>query len=525
MELLYLRKSQADSPNESVEEVLEKHEFQLQEFAEQELGHRISEECIYREVVSGETIEARVEVKKVLKLIESPDVDAVLVIEPQRLGRGDLEDCGRLVNSFRYTNTKIITPTKTYDLQDKYDRKFFEMELQRGADYLEYYKEIQARGRLASVKRGNYIGSIPPYGYDKVWGRDENGRKYPTLAENPQESPAVRMAFDLHVNHNLGFTKIAYALEEAGFKPRNSEHWSPPFIKDMLENPVYIGKLRWNRRKVKKIFENGQIKATRPKQKENAYELFDGKHAPLISEELYYASMAKAGRNIRNKATVRVRNPFSGLLYCQCGRAMTYHSYKKNGKERSEPRLLCDNQNYCHTSSCLYTDIEERVVALLRATIDDFKIEVENFDNNKAEIISSTIQGLEKKLEKLKSKELNLWEKYSEEGMPTEIFNQLIKKVENDKNKTQDALIKAKYQLPDKSVYEKQLITFQSALDALLDKSTPAEKKNALLKACIERITYNRPKATRIRKDGVTKLSPGSQWTQPEIQLDVQLRL
>ena len=35
MELIYLRKSQADNPNESVEEVLEKHEYQLQEYAMQ----------------------------------------------------------------------------------------------------------------------------------------------------------------------------------------------------------------------------------------------------------------------------------------------------------------------------------------------------------------------------------------------------------------------------------------------------------------------------------------------------------
>ena len=116
MELIYLRKSQADNPNESVEEVLEKHEYQLQEYAMQELGYTIPEENIYREVVSGETIRDRVEIKKILQLIELEEITAVIVIEPQRLGRGDLEDCGRIVNAFRYTNTKIMTPVKTYDL-------------------------------------------------------------------------------------------------------------------------------------------------------------------------------------------------------------------------------------------------------------------------------------------------------------------------------------------------------------------------------------------------------------------------
>lgn len=205
MELIYLRKSQADNPNESVEEVLEKHEYQLQEYAMQELGYTIPEENIYREVVSGETIRDRVEIKKILQLIELEEITAVIVIEPQRLGRGDLEDCGRIVNAFRYTNTKIMTPTKTYDLQDKYDRKFFEMELQRGSDYLEYYKEIQARGRLASVKRGNYIGSTAPYGYKKIQITDENGKKCFTLQEIPEEAAALRKAYDLFVNEAYGF--------------------------------------------------------------------------------------------------------------------------------------------------------------------------------------------------------------------------------------------------------------------------------------------------------------------------------
>ena len=64
--LLYLRKSRQDDPNETVAEVLAKHEAQLQEWAERELGMRIPEENIYREVVSGESIAAREEIKRYL---------------------------------------------------------------------------------------------------------------------------------------------------------------------------------------------------------------------------------------------------------------------------------------------------------------------------------------------------------------------------------------------------------------------------------------------------------------------------
>ena len=144
--IMYLRKSRADNPHESVEEVLEKHETILQELAVRDLGGRIPEHCIYREVVSGETISERPEMLNVLAQIENPKLKAVLVVDPQRLSRGDLEDCGKVVNAFRYSNTEVITTLMPYDLRNKMQRKFFEQELMRGNDFLEYTKEILLRG-------------------------------------------------------------------------------------------------------------------------------------------------------------------------------------------------------------------------------------------------------------------------------------------------------------------------------------------------------------------------------------------
>ena len=117
--LIYLRKSRSDDPTLSVEEVLSKHETILMEWAMQNMHQTISENHIYREIVSGETIADRPELIKLLKVIESPQIKAVLVVEVQRLSRGDLEDAGRIIKLFRYTNTMIITPIKTYNLHDE----------------------------------------------------------------------------------------------------------------------------------------------------------------------------------------------------------------------------------------------------------------------------------------------------------------------------------------------------------------------------------------------------------------------
>ena len=137
--LVYLRKSRSDDPLLSVEEVLEKHWAILQDWISRNLDAPVPEENIYKEVVSGETIDGRPEVLKLLKRIESPRIKGILVVEVQRLSRGDLEDCGRLMKLLRYTSTMVITPMKIYDLADEYDRDGFERELKRGNEYLEYF--------------------------------------------------------------------------------------------------------------------------------------------------------------------------------------------------------------------------------------------------------------------------------------------------------------------------------------------------------------------------------------------------
>ena len=176
----YLRKSQSDDPLLTVEEVLQKHETILDEWDERHLGALVPEANRFREIVSGETIKERPEINKVLRLIESPKYKAVKVVEPQRLTRGDLEDIGRIMKLLKHTNTYIITPERMYDRRDEYDWNAFEAELKRGNDYLKYTKKILNRGRLISVSQGNFIGSIAPHGYNKIWVT-EGKRKCPTL--------------------------------------------------------------------------------------------------------------------------------------------------------------------------------------------------------------------------------------------------------------------------------------------------------------------------------------------------------
>ena len=538
--LLYLRKSRSDDPQFSIEEVLQKHETILNEWIEKNLEGMIPEENRYREVVSGESIEDRIEFQKLLKRAESPKIKAVLVVELQRLGRPDLEEIGRITKIFRYTGITVITPTKSYNLQDEYDRDYFERELKRGNEYLEYQKKIMARGRLLSVSQGNYIASVPPYGYDKIW-ITEDKKKYPTLQENKEQADVIRLIFDMYVNKGVGVHLIAKHLDSLNIKPAKGKYWSPNAIKDMLINVHYIGKVKWNWRKTVTVIEDGEIIKTHPKAKTGDYLIYDGKHSAIISEELFYAAQERIGKNHRAKPNTKIRNPLAGILYCQCGRAMSLRTYKKDGVERAPSRLLCDDQVHCGTGSCLYDEMIERVCDIIEQCIRDFEVKMSNNDADSVKLHNNIIKNLEKKLADLEEKEVLQWDgQYDPDPnkrIPPDVFPKLRAKLLQEKEETRQALIQARESMPKIINYKEEIYKFKDALNSLKDDTVSVEDKNFLLKACIERIDYYREKPERIKSKKVyyydpeakrmrtkSPLTTGGNWTNPPIRVEVKLR-
>ncbi len=162
---IYLRKSRKDLELKEYD-VLERHRRILLDFANSR-NIPINKEDIYEEVVSGETIQDRPVVQQLLKKIEAGYYKAVLVMEIERLARGNTIDQGIIAQTFQLTNTLIITPNKTYDTNNEYDNEFLEFGLfMSRREYKAITRRIQA-GRIQSVKEGNFIGSVTPYGYDK----------------------------------------------------------------------------------------------------------------------------------------------------------------------------------------------------------------------------------------------------------------------------------------------------------------------------------------------------------------------
>ena len=277
----YLRKSQSDDPNLTVEEVLANHEKLLDDWSINNQGRMVPEKNKFREIASGESLSERPQLQQVLRLIESSKIKAVKIVEPQRLTRGDAEQMGKIMKLFKYSATLIITPYRIYDLRDQYDWDAFEVELRRGNDYLNYYKNIQRRGRELSIAAGNFLASTKLYGYDKIKVKD--GKKdCPTLKVNAEEANIVRMIFDMYVNQNMTRYSICRHLDNMAIKPSKGKYWDASTVRDMLSNVHYIGKVKWNWRKTITVVENGEIVKKRPRAKFGEYLVYDGRHEAII---------------------------------------------------------------------------------------------------------------------------------------------------------------------------------------------------------------------------------------------------
>ncbi len=506
----YGRKSRTDDPLLSVEEVLERHDKILDEYAEKYLGGPIPEENVFREIKSSESIDDRPEMLRLLKFIESPSIKAILVVEVQRLCRGDLEDMGRLIKLLRYTNTYVITPQKIYDLRDEYDRDAFERELKRGNEYLEYTKKILNRGRLASVKEGNYIASKPPYGFDRITKQDGNKICH-TLKENKEEADVVRMIFDWYCNEDIGVTMICRRLESMGVRTKTgSKQWKPVVIFNILENIHYIGCVRWNWRKTVKIIENQEIKKTRPVPKVGEYLVFEGKHDGIISKELFDKAQSIKGNRHRTTIDRTLKNPFSGIMFCKtCGARIGYNTYVKHGVEYCKPKLMCNNQVHCKSGSVTFEEVRKYICNTLRVCIADFKVMVKNDKGDSAKLHKDLVNRLEKKLNDLEKKEIAQWEaQYDPElAMPQHIFKKLNEKLLKEKEEVNKALCKAKDSTPQIIDYKDRIVKFTDALKALEDPNVPAKITNQYLKDIIERIEYERPPIVQISKKNADQYS------------------
>lgn len=365
----YLRKSRRDMELEALGqgETLQRHEKQLTDLAAR-LGIRIAQ--TYREIVSGDTIAERPQVQQLLRDVNAGLWDGVLAVDVDRFGRGDSIDQGVIMQSFMYANVLVITPDKVYDPSDDSDAEFFEIKLFFSRREYNMIKKRMQRGRLASALDGCYLGSRPVYGYERV---KLQGRKGWSLAVVPEKAQIVRAVFDWYAHgmdgRDVGAAVIADRLNSMGLRTDLGNRFEPSYIRAMLQNPVYIGKVRWNQRTTQYAIRDGRRVSSRPKNDDAI--LVDGHHEAIIDPALFDAVQRMFATHAKRPKSkmADVANPLAGLVTCaRCGRSIQL----KTDKSRGTGFLGCVTQ-HCPTCATAIDAVEGVVLDGLRAWVDAYE--------------------------------------------------------------------------------------------------------------------------------------------------------
>lgn len=490
---VYLRKSRSDNPDESTDTTLEKHLNILTEYA---LKHNITIIRIYKEVVSGDGLFTRPQMISLLNDIEHDLYTAILCVDIDRLGRSSTKDSGIILETLREKNCLIITPDKVYNLNDDVDEMTVEMKSFFARQELKSITRRLKRGETETLKSGGHTGQ-PPYGYRRKWINN-----IPSL-EPDENANNVKLIYNLY-EQGYGSLTISYKLRDLGIKAPGGGLFQRSSVMMILSNPIYKGKIVWNRKK--------RIKKKRPEDKsqeiDNPPELWlcsNGLHEAIISEE-QWDKVAEIRKNNTHPPTFKghVKNHYSGLLFCaNCGNAIQ-RSFNKSYKS---PRLLCVNKG-C-TSSISIDDFDNRIRLKLNAILSSLKLERGGYNDYELENIKNCISAAEKNLKILSAQHSKLYDLLEQNVYDVNTFIQRQNALKEKEKALENEIKLLAEKLSDKqNVHINNIIP---TIEQLLSDWYILEpiELNSILKLIIKKITYRRDLRTF---SGIAQFETEIEW-------------
>lgn len=487
---MYLRKSRADLDLEAMGEgeTLARHRKQLYDLAAKH-GIHPDQITVYEEIVSGESLSARPEAQRLLSDVYAKKYKGCLVMEVERLARGNTKDQGEVADAFQYSSTHILTPAKVYDPNNEFDQEYFEFGLFMSR---REYKTIRRRmeaGKVQSVKEGNYIGSGKIYGFNAV----RKSKKDRILVEDPEESKYVKMIFDWFTKDRITVGEIARRLTLAGVPTpaRKSKDWNRGTIKDILSNPHYIGRIRWKNRQMSKEFVDGKIVVMNRRNKSESWEIYEGKHDGFITEEQFSLAQQLFDEAAPVKLDLKIVNPLAGIICCcQCGKKMRYQGYTT--QPNVVPRYLHPESLTCKIKSMPVTQVLDTLVETLKKHIADCELKMKS-DSNKAdrERHLQMIEGIKAELKKQEQRRDNLFDKYDAGDYTRDEFLERKQKYVRVIDDLKAQLADLKTNTPEAVDYSERIVTLHSLIECIKDPAIDGKAKNDYLKQYIERIDYD----------------------------------
>lgn len=479
---MYLRKSRADDPKEDVQDTLRKHREALEQFASK---NRIAIIKTYEEVVTGDSLFIRPQMIQLLADVEAGLYESVVCMDIDRLGRGDMKDQGIILETFKYSGTKIATPDKIYDLNNDLDEELTEFKTFISRRELKIISKRLQRGIRQSVTEGAYV-SNPPYGYDRAVVD-----KKATLKINDDEAYFVRMIFDMYVNQGCGCSAIADHISALGAKPRRSMAFGRGTIEKIIRNPVYIGKVSWNRAKHITKGKRGNAKHLRVPNPEEEWIIVDGLHAPIVDKELWeQANEILKGRYHPPSFNGTIKNPLAGVVVCgNCGGKMVVTvSKNKYANLRCQKKGCISGSNVVHVENSMLDILEQMLV----------EIELDTSQHTPADtsLLEQELKATQRNLSVAIAQKNKLFDLLEQGIYTVETFTNRSIAVDSKLSSLEDLEEMQKRQIAEAKIDRRaeRIRKIKNILKVYT--SSDAAQKNRMLKESIDKIVYTKAKGS-----------------------------
>ena len=326
---------------------------------------------------SGKSIEGRPAFKKMLSDIGNGlEIDYILVYKLSRFGRNAAD----ILNSLEYVQSygvNLICIEEGIDSSQTSGKLLISVLSAVAEIERENIIEQTMNGRREKARQGGWNGGFAPYGY---YLKDNQ------LLIEESEAAAIRIIFEKFAGSDIGYGGIAKYLNLQGIKkiPRQNgtlENWSGHLVRQILDNPVYCGKIAYGRRTREKV------KGTKNEYKQvhaEDYILEDGQHEGIVSEELWqkvHAKRVATGIKQPSKTGKDRSHLLTGVLKCPlCGSPMYTNKHawtNKDGTYKEVYYYICgrnkqERGHYCeYKASLRKTDIEPLVIEAIRELVSD----------------------------------------------------------------------------------------------------------------------------------------------------------
>ena len=457
--------------------------------------------CYSDRGISGKAINNRPALKELLKDAEEKKFDMVLVWKINRISRR-LTHVLEIAEILERNNITFKSYSEPFETDTPAGKMQFQMmalvgEFERGT-----IAQNVKMGMCAKAKAGEWCGG-QVLGYDLVPLEKQQGAKRTktALTINEREAESVILIFNEYAN-GKGYKAITNQLNKLGYKTKKGNNFSVVSIRNILTNPVYIGKIRYN------VRQNWSEKRRRNINTNPI--ITDGVHGAIIDEKLWDKVQAilesKKGKPSR---IYDGEYPLTGILRCpKCGAGMVISRTTNKLADGTKKRIAyycCGawknkGTNVCNSNTIRVDKANEYVFSKLSELLSNEKMvksivkNVNEERHNKINPAKKELQRIDKELEKIDKKKRKLFEGYEEELISKEEFkerkeelNKMAKMLQEQK---EPLLVTLSDDVSEEVPYE-FIKSILENFSKVLTESTSREKQKKLLHMIISEITIN----------------------------------